>query len=120
MLFIGGKDLDSRIDIIRGLFALNRRGGALWTIAEEPGVAHVVGRSRDVGIIFFEDVMTLRLGKNGLQALDESAGFLADPKLKSFRAVTEGKAPPYPVGWLPTERVARAWLAMETEKPFDQ
>jgi poly(3-hydroxybutyrate) depolymerase len=120
MLFIGGKDLDSRIDIIRGLFALNRRGGALWTIAEEPGVAHMVGRSRDVGIIFFEDVMSLRLGKNGLQALNETTGFLADPKLKSFRPVTEGKAPPYPVGWLPTERVARAWLAMETEKPFEQ
>lgn len=120
MLFIGGKDLDSRIDTIRGLFALNRRGGALWTIAEEPGVGHIVGRSRDVSIIFFEDVMALRLSKSGLQALNEATGFLADPKMKTFRAVTEGKAPPYPVGWLPTERVARAWLAMETEKPFDQ
>jgi len=120
MLFIGGKDLDSRIDIIRGLFALNRRGGALWTIAEEPGVGHIVGRSRDVSIVFFEDVMSLRLGKNGLQALNEATGFLTDPKLKTFRAVTEGKAPPYPVGWLPTERAARAWLAMETEKPFEQ
>ncbi len=118
MLFIGGKDLDSRIDIIRGLFALNRRGGALWTIAEEPGAAHIVGRSRDVGIVFFEDVMSLRLGKNGLQALNEATGFLADPKLKSFRAAGEGKAPPYPVGWVPTERVARAWLAMETDQPF--
>jgi poly(3-hydroxybutyrate) depolymerase len=119
MLFIGGKDLDSRIDIIRGLFALNRRGGALWTIAEEPGVGHVVGRSREVSILFFEDVLSLRLGMNGLQALNEATGFLADPKLKTVRAVTEGKAPPYPVGWLPTERVARAWLAMETEKPFE-
>jgi len=119
MLFIGGKDLDSRIDIIRGLFALNRRGGALWTIAEEPGAAHIVGRSRDVGIIFFEDVMSLRLGKNGLETLNEASGFLADPKLKSFRPAAEGKAPPYPVGWLPTERVAKAWLAMETEQPFE-
>ncbi len=119
MLFIGGKDLDSRIDIIRGLFALNRRGGALWTIAEEPGASHIVGRSRDVSLIFFEDVMSLRLGKDGLQALNESSGFLADPKLKTVRAVTEAKAPPYPVGWLPTERTARAWLAMETEKPFE-
>lgn len=120
MLFIGGKDLDSRIDIIRGLFALNRRGGALWTIAEEPGAAHIVGRSRDVALVFFEDVMSLRLGKDGLQALHEASGYLADPKLKSFRAVTEGKAPVYPVGWIPTERAARAWLAMETEKPFEQ
>lgn len=120
MLFIGGNDLDSRIDIIRGLFALNRRAGALWAIAEEPGAAHIVGRSRDVAIIFFEDVMSLRLGKDGLQALNEASGFLADPKLKSFRAVTEEKAPPYTMGWLPTARVARAWLAMETETPFPQ
>jgi len=120
MLFIGGKDLDSRIDIIRGLFALNRRGGALWALAEEPGAAHIVGRSRDVAIVFYEDVMALRLAHNELQPLKETTGFLADPKLKSFRAVTEGKAPAYPVGWLPTERAARAWLAMETEQPFDQ
>jgi poly(3-hydroxybutyrate) depolymerase len=120
MLFIGGKDLDSRIDIIRGLFALNRRGGALWTIAEEPGAAHIVGRSRDVAIVFYEDVMRLRMGKDGLQALSEASGFLADPKLKSFRAVSEGKAPVYPVGWLPSERAARAWLAMEKERPFEE
>ncbi len=37
MLFIGGKDLDSRIQTITGLFALNRRAGALWALAEEPG-----------------------------------------------------------------------------------
>jgi dienelactone hydrolase len=120
MLFIGGKDLDSRIDIIRGLFALNRRAGALWAIAEEPAAAHIVGRSRDVSIVFFEDAMSLRLGKTGLQALNETSGFLADPKLKSFHAETEGKAPAYPLGWIPSERIARAWLAMETEKPFEQ
>src|SRR6185295_19911659 len=60
ILFIGGKDLDSRIHTITGLFDLNRRSGALWALAEEPGAAHVVGRSIDVARIFFEDVLALR------------------------------------------------------------
>ena len=38
LLFIGEKDLDSRINTISGLSAVNRRGGALWALTEEPGV----------------------------------------------------------------------------------
>jgi dienelactone hydrolase len=121
MLFIGGKDLESRIQTITGLFAVNRRAGALWALAEEPGVAHVVGRSRDLSLIFFEDVLSLRLGENGeLRPLTEKAGYLGDPKSRSFHAMSEGNAPNYPTSWMPTERVARAWAAMLTEQPFDR
>ena len=62
MLFTGEKDLESRIQTITGLFAVNRRAGALWAIAEEPAAAHIVGRSRDMALIFYEDVLRLRLG----------------------------------------------------------
>src|SRR6185436_16501991 len=62
ILFIGGKDLEFRTNTITGLFAVNRRGGALWALAEEPSAAHIVGRSRDVAIVFFEDALPLRLG----------------------------------------------------------
>ncbi len=121
MLFIGGKDLESRIQTITGLFALNRRAGALWALAEEPGAAHIVGRSRDLAMIFFEDILSLRLTEAGtLKPLAEKAGFLGDPKSKIFRPMSEGAAPNYPTAWLPSARVARAWLAMQTEQPFDQ
>ncbi|HTS75612.1 MAG TPA: hypothetical protein VMG40_05375 [Bryobacteraceae bacterium] len=121
ILFIGGKDLESRIQTITGLFAVNRRAGALWALAEEPGAAHIVGRSRDLAVIFFEDILLLRLSENGeLKPLAEKTGFLGDPKSKSFRAMSEGPAPNYPTAWLPTVRVARAWLAMLTEQPFDK
>src|SRR5207237_972147 len=63
ILFIGGKDLDSRVHIISGIFDLNRRGGALWALAEEPGVAHVVGRSRDVAKVRVWDVVSVRFGR---------------------------------------------------------
>jgi len=48
ILFVGGKDLEFRTNTIVGLFAVNRRGGALWALAEEPAAGHIVGRSRDM------------------------------------------------------------------------
>lgn len=120
LLFVGGKDLESRTSTITGLFALNRRGGALWALAEEPAAAHVVGRSRDMSIIFFDEVLPLRLGDSSspLKPLTEKAGFLGDYKAKTYKPVGETPAPNYPTAWLPTERVARAWQALVSERPF--
>jgi dienelactone hydrolase len=127
LLFIGEKDLDSRRNTISGLFAVNRRGGALWALVDEPGAGHIVGRSRDLGAILFEDVLALRLdatsdggggGTTGLRALTEKSGFLGDLKGKTFQPLGDGAAANVLTAWLPTERVARAWQAVLTEKPF--
>jgi len=119
ILFIGGKDLQSRINTITGLFEVNRRGGALWALAEEPGAAHVVGRSIDVARILFEDVLALRLTETPMKALNERDGFLGDIQNKAFRPVGSAPVPATATAWLPTERVARAWQAMLTERPLD-
>jgi poly(3-hydroxybutyrate) depolymerase len=113
MLFVGGKDLEFRTNTIMGLFAVNRRGGALWALAEEPGVGHVVGKSRDVAMVFFEDVLAIRLadGAAGLKPMPAKPAFLGDFKTKSFQPAGE-TAPTTPTAWLPTERVARAWREM--------
>ena len=116
---LGGKDLEFRTNTILGLFAVNRRAGALWALAEEPGAAHVVGRSRDMSLIFFEDILPLRLGESGLKPLSEKTGFLGDLKAKSFQPMGDRSAPNYPTAWLPTMRVARAWQAMVNDQPFD-
>jgi dienelactone hydrolase len=128
LLFVGEKDLEFRNHTIAGLFAVNRRAGALWGFAEEPGVAHAVGRSRDLAAIFFEDMLAARLpaaaaatpasGPAGLRPLDEKAGYLGDLKNRSFRRVGDSKPPTYPTAWLPTERVARAWQAIVTAAPM--
>ena len=121
LLFIGGKDLDSRINIITGLFSLNRRGGALWALAREPDAAHIVGRSRDLSIMFFDDVLPMRLGGSAdapLRALDERAGYLGDVKTNEIRAESTNAAGATAADWFPTERVARGWRAMETSVPF--
>ena len=122
LLFVGGKDLEFRTAAVAGLFAINRRGGALWALVEEPGVGHVVGRSRDVATMFFEDMLELRLGGAGgaLKPLNEKGGFLGDIKAKTFQPMPEAGAPNYPTAWLPTLRVAKAWQAVVTETPFEK
>jgi poly(3-hydroxybutyrate) depolymerase len=118
ILFTGEKDLEYRIQAVTGLFGINRRAGALWAIAQEPGVGHAVARSRDLAAILFEDMLAARL--SGAQTLDEKTGYFGDPKTGAITPVGDTKAPATPTAWLPTERVAKAWQAVITGKPFDQ
>jgi dienelactone hydrolase len=122
ILFVGGKDLEFRTNTITGLFAVNRRAGALWALAEEPAVGHIVGRSKELTMMFFEDVIPLRLvdGPSGvtLKAMDPKSGFIGDFKTKTFKPIADAGAISVPTAWLPTERVAKAWMAMLTETPF--
>jgi dienelactone hydrolase len=116
LLFIGGKDLESRVDIITGLFALNRRGGALWALAEEPGAAHVVGKSKELAMLLFEDALSARLASDGsLRGLSEQDGFIGDVHAKSFEPATVPFDAKRTTAWLISERLARAWQAMGTD-----
>lgn len=127
ILFTGEKDLESRINTITGLFAVNRRGAALWALAEEPGAGHIVGRSRDLALIFFADVLELRLagttpaanGQRTLRPLAEREGFLGDVRLKTFQPAAALPAPGNSTAWLPTAQVARAWQALVKGTPFN-
>jgi len=119
ILFVGGKDLESRIWMISGLFAVNRRGGALWALSTEPGAGHIVGQSRDMALAFYDDILPMRIGgPNGaLKPIVEKTGFMGDLKAKTYTAIGDQKVPTEPNAWLPTERVAKAWQTIETSKP---
>lgn len=120
LLFTGSNDLEFRTNTINGLFAVNRRAGGLWALGEEPGVAHAIGRSKDMGVIFFEDVLALRIDDQGaMKTISEKTGFIGDLKAKTFQAAGSAGVPSSPTAWLPTERVARAWQALVTAKPFE-
>jgi poly(3-hydroxybutyrate) depolymerase len=124
LLFVGGKDMEFRTNTIAGLFAVNRRGKALWALAEEPNAGHVVGRSRDMALMFFEDVLPLRLSNGdeptALRSIPEKSGFIGDLKAKTFQKQGNANVPNYPTAWLPTERTARAWQMLVNDKPFDE
>ena len=114
LLFTGGKDLASRIQTITGLFAVNRRGGALWALTEEPGAGHAVGQSRDFGALFFEELLPLRVGAAGepLKSIAGRPGFVGDLATRTYAPAAAPGAPGTPNVWLPTERIAKAWQAV--------
>ena len=120
LLFVGETDLAFRTNTIAGLFAVNRRAGALWAYVAEPGTAHAVGRSRDLGAMFFDDVLGMRMGAGRLAPVPADAGFIGDLSAHTFVPVAGAKPPEIPTAWLPTERIARAWQAVVTGKPFPQ
>ena len=113
LLFTGAQDLE------------NRRAGALWALTQEPGVGHAVARSRDLAAMLFEDMIAARLPGpsgaegSGLKPLDEKRGFFGDLKTAAIQPVGDTKPPATPTVWLPNERIARAWQAVVTGKPFD-
>lgn len=123
MLFVGKKDDEFRTNIIVGLFSVNRRIGARWSLVEEPNVGHDFEGSHDMAAIFFEDILALRLdsasvkGKvaRPLRSVHEDSGYIGNLKTKTYRPRTEVKELDYLTAWLPTERVARAWAKVVTD-----
>jgi len=125
LLFFGGRDLEFRRKTIEGIFAVNRRAGALWALAEESSAAHVVGRSRDIAIAYFEEILSLRVSRSSsrapeLRMLKESSGFLGNLHSKDLDMAGLA-APADPLtSWLPTQRIARMWKALVTDTPFER
>jgi hypothetical protein len=125
ILFTGEKDLDARTDIIKGLFSMNRRAGALWVYAQEPGSAHEVGQTIRLARIYFDEVLPLRMSSpvpagtdEKLLPLSESSGYLGDHKTQTISSVSDGLKYEYPVSWFPGKNSAEAWKAFVMKKPF--
>ncbi|HXR95578.1 MAG TPA: hypothetical protein VN718_06855 [Rhizomicrobium sp.] len=123
LLFVGESDLQYRITAVTGIWAMNRRPGALWALVQEPNTPHAVGRSDVMSRMFFDDVLPMRItsGSAALKPLDPNKGWLGDLSTHAISAVVPGAKPSdTPTVWLPSERSARAWAAVENGVPFDQ
>ena len=119
LFFIGGSDSPFRNDIIKGIYAVNRRVGAIWALAEEPFAVHELGRSVDASKVFFDEVLPLRLGEGGaLRPLEEKAGLLGDPYTRTVSPYDEAHAKKVPTAWFATEKLSKAWLAVEKKDPL--
>ena len=66
------------------------------------------------------DALAMRLGEDGaLEPLTEERGFIADIHAKTFAPAPAKFNANVTSAWLPSERVARAWVAVETGKPIE-
>ncbi len=106
ILFVGEKDLDSRTFTVKGLFAVNRRAGALWALAEEPGLGHVVGSSQELGAMLFSDVLAAAPG-----SITEKSGVLSDIRTFALQPAAGASTNNVLTSWFLTERLAKAWGA---------
>jgi pimeloyl-ACP methyl ester carboxylesterase len=126
LFFTGEKDLDARKDIIKGIFSMNRRAGALWAFAEEPGAGHEVGNTMKMAAVFINEIIPLRLprGPGGasssrlLLPLTEKSGYIGDFKSGIIIAPSEIRSVDYTASWLPGPKSAAAWLAVIKKIPF--
>jgi dienelactone hydrolase len=122
LLFVGETDLEYRTIAVTGIFAMNRRPGALWALVQEPNTPHAVGRSDEMSRMFFDDVLPTRLGKMSggkMGEMDPAAGWQGDLAKHTVAAIAPGaKAAAEPTVWLPTERMAKAWVAVQTGAQF--
>jgi hypothetical protein len=122
IFFVGGTDLDSRIGTVFGLFALNRRGGAIWSFSVEPCVGHAVGKSQDLAMIFYEEMLAARLdgapqspdGTPLLHTLTEASGLIGSISDFTIEPAGERVNTSLTTSWLPNERVARGWREIAT------
>ena len=60
IFFVGGKDEAFRIQSIQGIFAVNRQAGAAWKLIVEPDAGHEQGKTRDLALKFFAEVLSRR------------------------------------------------------------
>lgn len=121
LFFIGNEDMAFRNDIIRGVFSINRRAGALWALVEQPGVAHAVAGSDQIAAQYFEDVLGLRMGDRRdpaeLQTLTLHDGWYCDPTPMTCEEVAGVTSPKTPVSWLPAKSSAAVWRQANSVAP---
>ncbi len=112
VFIIGEKDERYRIDNITKLFTENRRAGALWCVATEPGHGHDVGKSNDLIRPFLAGVLAKRLAGSTLSAAPAETGWFGDLGTKTVKPAAG--SPRERSAWLPDETSAQAWKSFVT------
>jgi hypothetical protein len=125
LFFIGENDLKFRTEVLNGIFSVNRRVGALWTLSVEPGVGHELGMSKEMALTYYNEIVPLRLagtqpstsGKVDLHPLTEDIGRLGIFATLDVQAVSP-EAKKEPTAWLPTQKTGEAWQAISAGKSW--
>lgn len=112
LFFVGTEDLAFRNDIIRGLFSINRRAHAQWSLVEQLGIGHAVAGSDVIAAEFFRQTLAGRVSAGGkMRRLEMEEGFYCDPETGDCTAVATSAAPRKPVSWLATKTLTEVWQA---------
>src|ERR1700748_1030175 len=110
LLFTGEKDLDTRTNIIKGIFDMNRRFGAVWAYGNEPGMKHELGKSKQLAAQFFNTIIKMRMPEGTVKPAPviADAGYLGNAKTNQYMPAAGGEK--YLTSWLPDKAFADSWL----------
>jgi hypothetical protein len=119
IFFTGEKDLDERKDIIKGIYYMNRRAGAFWTFAEEPGAGHEIGQTQKLSELFFTEVVSLRMKASSkdlkdlsqLKSISADYSYIGDTENQTIRRFSENHNYGSHECWLVNSDFADAWLS---------
>lgn len=111
IFFIGENDLFYRKDIIQGIYSMNRKLGAYWTLIAEKDIGHDCKVSKPLAIKYFENIIPLRLtSSNKLADLNEIEYYLGNwetKTVKPFRGATNSDSLTV---WIPNSAFAKIWV----------
>ncbi len=114
-VFLTGEvDNPYRNNIVYGLFSVNRRFGAKWMYAEEPGTGHQFARSETFALQYFHQMIPLRLPAKVGDALAPlyPEGFIGELETKQVSAFEKGKRYKGVTVWLPNMAIADLWHSL--------
>lgn len=110
----GETDNPYRNNIVHGIFSVNRRFGAKWIYAEEPGTGHQFSKSEAFTLRYFHQMIPMRLPAKVGDALVPlyPEGFIGELESKKVSAFEKGKRHKGVTVWLPNMAIADLWLRL--------
>lgn len=110
IFFIGENDLYYRNDILKGIYSMNRKLGAIWTLIVEKNTKHEFKASNGLAIKYFESIIPLRMTPSSeLRDISGDEYYLGDWDTKTVEQYKgEPKTNSLTV-WLPDSEFAKIW-----------
>jgi hypothetical protein len=110
----GEKDSPFRNNLIKGIFSINRRFGAKWIFAEEPGTAHEFKKSEIFARFFFDNIIPLSLPDVNLNEprtlrIIVEKGYVGI--ISSGQILPDSYNQADITSWFPNRQIAECWLS---------
>jgi hypothetical protein len=125
IIFTGENDSENRKNILKGIFTMNRRVGALWCFAEEPNNGHSIGQTQKLAAAFFDEIIPLRIARkienkkpNLMKPIQPNAGYAGDFKNNTLYKITEEQMNDFSLSFIPNLKFGEVWLKFVKNSPF--
>ena len=123
-------ELDQIVDnnALTAFFAANRREGAIWSFAVEPGATHETtsSRARALMVDWMNTIFGLRLPPTVapgvpvvLRSIDEASGWLGHRTSFAIAPYADYADDRLDASWLPSQGTAQTWHGFVTTPPTD-